>query len=384
MRTTLWAVLAAAMLAAGCGRKAAAPAAGGGAPAALVAVQPAVSRAWAEHDEVVGTVRAKRSATVSAQISGTIMELRVEAGQAVKAGEVLTVLDVAAVRAQLAQAEATKAQAVAAKAQAEAELSRASADLARYAKLLEQEAATRQEFEAVRARARVAESATALAEGRIAQAEAKLAEVATLLGYASVTAPFDGVVTAKLAERGDLAQPGKALVEIADPATLQLEALVPEAVAARVKLGMEYELALDGGKEPVRAKISEIAPVADSASRTVLVRLPLPAGCGVGIGSFGRLYVPTETGAASVVVPESAVVLRGQLEMVFVVVGENKNWKDPRDQQVPRAVMRLVKIGGRRRGDVQVLSGLEAGEPVVAAGAEKLVDGQAVVVNIKM
>ena len=139
----------------------------------------------------------------------------------------------------------------------------------------------------------------------------------------------------------------------------------PEGVAARVKLGTEYELVLDGGKEPVRAKISEIAPVADSASRTVLVKLPLPAGCVTGIGSFGRLYLPAAESAMSVVVPESAVVVRGQLEMVFVV-GDG------------RAAMRLVKVGGKRAGEVQILSGLKAGEQVVTAGAEMLMDGQSV------
>ena len=366
MKTILWAIVGVSVvLAAGCGRKAAAAAAGGGVPMALVTVQPAGSRVWAEHDEVVGTVRAKKSATVSAQISGTIVELRVEAGQAVKAGDVLAVLDVAAVRAQLGQAEAAQAQAVAEKGKAAAELARAQADLTRYAKLLEQEAVTRQEFETVQARAQIAEAAMAQAGSGFAAAEAKSAEVATVLGYASVTAPFDGVVTAKLVERGDLAQPGRALVEMADPATLQLEALVPEGVAARVKLGTEYELVLDGGKEPVRAKISEIAPVADSASRTVLVKLPLPAGCVTGIGSFGRLYLPAAESAMSVVVPESAVVVRGQLEMVFVV-GDG------------RAAMRLVKVGGKRAGEVQILSGLKAGEQVVTAGAEMLMDGQSV------
>ena len=380
MKPILTAILAvSAVLAAGCWRQAAeAPATGGGASAALVAVQPAISRVWAERDEVAGTVRAKRSATASAQIAGTIVELSVEAGQTVKAGDVLAVLDVAAVRAQLAQAAAAQAQAVAAKAQAEAELSRASADLARYAKLLEQEATTRQEFEAVRARAQVAGSAKAVAEGRIAEAEAKIAETETRLGYASVKAPFDGVVTAKLAERGDLAQPGKALVEIADPAELQMEAMAPEAVAARMTVGGEYEVALDGGRAPVRAKAVEISPVADSASRTVLVKLPLPPECGAVIGSFGRLLAPAETGMASVVVPESAVVVRGQLEMVFVVAGENKNWKDPREQKIPRAAMRLVKVGGTRGGEAQVLSGLPAGERVVVVGAAGLVDGQPV------
>jgi RND family efflux transporter MFP subunit len=344
-----------------------------------VTVAPAVSRIWAERDEVTGTVRARTVATVSAQVGGAITELRVEAGQAVKKGDVLAVLDVTAVRAQLGQAEAAKAQALAEKGKAEAERVRAQADLARYAKLLEQEAATRQEFESVRARARSAESAMAQAAAAVVQAEAKIAEVAAVLGYASVAAPFDGVVTAKLAQRGDLAQPGRPLVEVADPATLQLEALVPETVAARMTVGGEYEVALDGGRATTQAKVSEISPVADSASRTVLVKLPLPPECGAGLGSFGRLLVPAVGGTESVVVPEGAVLVRGQLEMVFVVgkeignsklkIGENKG---------TRAVMRLVKVGGRRGGEAQILSGLKAGECVVVEGVEKLVDGQAV------
>ncbi len=386
MKTMLATILAAAILAVGCGRKPE-PAAGGRAESAMpVKLVPAQARVWAETDAVAGTVRAKNTAVVSAQAGGVIVEMRAEAGMPVKAGDVLAVLDVKEARARLAQAVALKAQAEAARVQAQAELERARADRARYAKLLEQEAATRQEFEAVLARAKAAESATKQAEAGIAAAAAGIAEASAVAAHASVAAPFDGVVTAKLAQLGDLAQPGRAVAEVADPSELRLEAQAPEAVAARLKAGDACDVALEAVAGPVRAAVSEISPAADAASRTVLVKLALPPGCGARMGQFGRLLVPAAAGAESVVVPEGAVVVRGQLEMVFVVAGEEigktklgiggKSKIENRKSAI--VVMRLVKVGGRRGGEAQILSGLRAGETVVAEGADKLVDGQAV------
>jgi multidrug efflux pump subunit AcrA (membrane-fusion protein) len=207
-------------------------------------------------------------------------------------------------------------------------------------------------------------------------------------GYVEVLAPFDGVVTEKWANVGDLAAPGKALVDIEDPAALQLEADVPEAIASRIQQDARLAIRVDSLKSELIGTVREIAPIADAASRTFRVKLDLPtlpddpaapvtAHSAPGTqhpafstpnflrsGQFARLVLPVgET--TSVRVPASAVLLRGQLEILFVVVNQ-------------RAQLHLVKTGKRVGDEVEILAGLDAGDSVVISGAAQLADGQAV------
>ena len=184
-----------------------------------------------------------------------------------------------------------------------------------------------------------------------------------MLGYAKITAPFDGVVTRKLADVGDLATPGKPLIETGRPAVrLQFEAAVPEAIIGKITLGAKLPVrVLSQEREAV---VSEIAPSADPGSRTFLVKLDLPSAPDLRAGQFGRVEIPvSETNVLRA--PASAVIQRGQMELVFVVIDNH-------------AQLRLVKTGRRFGNEIELLSGVSAGEKVVTDGAASLVDGQAV------
>jgi RND family efflux transporter MFP subunit len=185
-----------------------------------------------------------------------------------------------------------------------------------------------------------------------------------MMANVEILAPFDGVVTRKWADVGDLAQPGKQLLDIEDPTRLQLEADVPEAIAG--KIGRNARMAVrfsDNGGE-LSGTVTEIAPIADPISRTFRVKLDLPGGSGLMSGQFARLLVPV--GETSMLrVPSSAVVQRGQMEIVFAV--ENQH-----------ARLHLVKTGRHVGDEVCVLSGLDPGDSVVTAGAALLTDGQPV------
>ena len=194
-----------------------------------------------------------------------------------------------------------------------------------------------------------------------------MAEAETMLGYAKIVAPFTGLVTRKLADVGELAAPGKPLLELEDPSALRLEADVPEALIERIKLGERYSIHISSVTNHLEGVSSEITPVADPASRTFLVKFDLPALEGLRVGQFGRVLVPVGEGAA-LRVPGSAVVQRGQMELVFVVAGG-------------QAQLRLVRTGKRVENEVEVVSGLNANEQVVSEGAEDLTDGQPVVVR---
>jgi len=303
-------------------------------PVVQVRVQTVQPRQHLAMEDVVGTVRARLRATVEAKISGRIERLTVVPGQTVKAGEIIAQLDAREIQARLDQALAQREQ-----------LGR---DTERLRLLLKDRAVSRQEFESTESRHRVAVAAVTEAE--------------TMLGYARVTAPFDAVVTRKLADVGDLAAPGKPLVELEDPSALRLEADVPEALIARLRLGDKLAIRVATLSNTVEGTVSEIAPAADPASRTFLVKLDLPPATGLRSGQFARVSVPVGESAA-LRVPTNAVVQRGQMELVFV---ENNR----------TAQLRLVKTGKRVGGEVELVSGVEPGERIVIEGAAQLRDGQ--------
>ncbi|RMF25830.1 MAG: efflux RND transporter periplasmic adaptor subunit, partial [Deltaproteobacteria bacterium] len=232
-------------------------------------------------------------------------------------------------------------------------LEQAKRDRARFANLLERQAVTQRQYDEVEARFRVAQAAVAEAE--------------TMFGYATITAPFDGVVVRKAADVGDLASPGKPLLVLEDPSALQVKAHVSEALISRVRIGDRLSVGAGNLDHPVEAAVSEIAPAADPASRTFLVKLDLSDPAGLRSGQFVRVGVPVGTVTAPHV-PLSAVVRRGQLEMVFVA-------------EAGRAHMRLVKTGKVTGDQVEILAGLEGDERVVVDGAAALADNQPIVIE---
>ncbi len=287
-------------------------------------------------EEVVGTVRAKLRAAIEGKVSARIESLLVAPGQMVKAGELIAQLDPREIQARLDQALALREQ--------------ATRDLARGRELIDKKITTQSDFDAVQARARVAEGAAR--------------EMETMLGYTKVVAPFDGIVTRKLADVGDLAAPGKPIIEMEDPRALRFEADVPEALIGHVKIGAKLPVQVSAGAARIEGTVVEVAPVADASSRTFLVKLDLPAAEGVRSGQFGRVWIPTGE-SKSIRVPASAVATRGQMECVFVVVDQH-------------AELRIVRTGKHSDSEVEILAGLSPGERVVSENVESLRDGEPV------
>lgn len=304
-------------------------------PVAQVHAQSTEAKTHIAVEEVVGTVRPKLRSAIEAKVSGRIEQMVAVPGLRVKRGDLLAQLDAREIQAKLDQATAARDQ--------------AESDLARYSKLITQHAITQQEFEATQSRARIA--------------RASVTETETMRGYTKITAPFDGIITSKLADVGDLAAPGKPILEMEDPQALRFEADVPEAILARIEPGAVLPVRI-GGQPEISGTVGEISPAADPNSRTFLVKLDLPQASGLRGGQFGRVSVPV--GESSVLrVPATAVLQRGQMEIVFVI---------DRDH----AVLRLVKAGRTIGNEVEILSGIDAGEKVVTDHVAQLVDGQRV------
>jgi RND family efflux transporter MFP subunit len=329
--------LVAVVILAGCGKPeedGAGPAAS--IPAVPVAVAPVSVQPLWDEEEVVGNVEAAQRAVLSAKVTGVIDAVKVAPGARVQRGTVLATVDAREIKARLDSAMAAQDQ--------------AQKDFARIERLLQSGSSTRQEFDA--------------ATTRLRTADASLVEARTMLQYTGITAPFDGVVTRKLVEVGDLATPGKPLLEMENSSLLRFECEIPEALLDRVNMGSELPVRVDAAGAELNGKISEIAPSASAGSRTFLVKLDLPAAEKLRAGQFGRVRVPVRERPA-LLVAESAVVRRGQIESVFVV-------------EEGKARLRLVKSGRQMNGKIEILSGLSGGESVVVRDAHLLTDGVSV------
>jgi RND family efflux transporter MFP subunit len=154
----------------------------------------------------------------------------------------------------------------------------------------------------------------------------------------------------------------QAAVDIEDPSNLRLEADVPEAIASKIKQDARMSIRVGQSTGDLSGTMAEIAPIADPTSRTFRVKLDVPASPGLMSGQFARLIVPAGE-YISMRVPTSAVVQRGQMEILFVV--ENQH-----------ARLHLVKTGRRVNDETEILSGLDSGDSVVIDNPQQLVDGQ--------
>jgi multidrug efflux system membrane fusion protein len=359
---------------------------------ASVVVKPALSETVPEGVEAVGTVMSRRRTVVSAKVLATVVAVSRREGDRVRADEVLVELDERDLRAQLERAQAAAreardaldetAQAIqAADAAIEAAAARselASATQRRYTTLYERRSVSPHEYDEITARAKSAAAELARARqsravlvakqqqarARIEQADAEVANARVALSYARIVAPSDGVVVARTVEPGAVAGPGTPLLTI-DEEHYRLELAVPESAAGRLGIGQRATVTIDALRRPLDAAISEILPAADPRTRTVTVKLDLPASADLRSGLYGTARFGAGQRTA-LLLPLAAIGRRGQLERVFVV------------DQANVARMRLVTTGKAYGDRVEILSGLDPGERVVVDGAERVTDGERV------
>jgi RND family efflux transporter MFP subunit len=312
----------------------------------LVALAPAKVQLQTLHaqqvpvlSEVSGTVRPIDRAMLAAKVMGVVAELPVTLGQRVKAGDPLLRINAAEIAARVAQAKS--------------QLNLAQRDLERERDLLQKQAST-------------AEMVRSL-EDRYNMTLEMVKEAEVMLSYTVLKAPFDGVVSRKMTNAGDLAAPGMPLLEVEGTDRFELEANVPESLALRLVVGDEAEVRIAASSQAFKARIAEIAPSSDAFARNVLVKFSVPASASVRSGQYARITLATDS-QKLLLSPASSVSVLGQMERIFVV-------KDG------RAVLRLVKTGAHRGELVEILSGLADGEQVVVQVPAGLVEGQSLEVK---
>ncbi|MBI5445804.1 MAG: efflux RND transporter periplasmic adaptor subunit [Deltaproteobacteria bacterium] len=390
MKGTIVLVVTLLVAAAGCGRKEQARVE----PAPVVTgvrVEVLTPTTGSEEYEAPGTVRSKAVTVLSSKVVGTVTEVRVREGERVRPGQVLVVIDSREAESQVARANAGRREAEEALTEveraiqgaeasvvaAEAQKELAHSTFQRYQALLERQSVSRQEFEEVQAKLK---ASTAQADGAVAgrdavrakrnqvlarmdQAKAEIGTAETFAGYSRIRSPMAGLVAEKRVEPGNLAAPGVPLLTIEDDRSYRLEASVEESQLRHIRRGMPVSVRIEAlGDEALAARVDEVTPGADPASRSFVVKASLPAGRGLRSGLFGRAVF--RTGERRILaVPTRAVVERGQLSGVYVI---DRNGT---------ARLRLIRTGKAFGPSVEVLSGLTEGERVAVDGIERLVEG---------
>jgi RND family efflux transporter MFP subunit len=336
---------------------------------------------WPASYEATGTVRARATATISSKVMGYVQQVSVQVGEHVRQGQPLITLEVRDLDVSLRRAEAGRAEVESAipelenaTAAAKANLDLAQATFHRMEELAAKKSISNQEFDEASARLKAAQANYEMTRSRRTQLNSKMAQVdqdvraaGIMRDYAKLAAPFPGVVITRAVEPGSLATPGAPLLTIEQDGVYRLEAAVEESRLASVRVGQAVEAVIEAAGLKLNARVSEIVPAVDAASRTYIVKLDLPAAPQLRTGMFGRAIF--SMGNEKVLAaPAAALIENGQLRSVFAVEGGI-------------AHTRLITTGRRMKDAVEVLSGLSAGESVVAPVPPGLRDGARVEVR---
>ncbi len=304
--------------------------------------------------EAVGTVRAAETSQLASQMMGNIVELRAHEGDRVRRGQVLAIIDDAQPRAAVDRATAAESAAEQEVSASDSDLTLAQSTLSRYQNLYEKKSVSPQEFDEVKARYQAALAHRDSARAGQAQAKAALAQARTSFSYTRILAPFDGVITEKKADPGTLASPGLPIFTIEGLGHYRLEATVNENDLRYVQMGEPVPVIVDALENAgLKGKVAQIVPAADPGSRSFLVKIELPADARLRSGLFGRAQF-SRGKRPSLLIPQTAVVARGQLQGVYVL--------DPSEI----ANLRYITLGKTAGGEVEVLAGLQEGERLVA------------------
>lgn len=345
-------------------------------PAVPVMTVPAGAEDWPAIYEATGTVRAQTSAVIAAKVMGYVRTVNVQAGDRVREGQPLLRLEARDLDSGLDRANAareTVRQSIPA-ADAGVEAAKASLDLEqatfrRMQELYDKKSISDHEFDEASAQLKSAQAAYDMARAKRAQIDAELAQAGEDVraaeiarGYAAIAAPFAGIVTAKSVDPGTLATPGAPLLTIEREGAYRLEAAVEESRMGAVRAGQPVSVTLDGIDGAIAARVSEIVPAVDAASRSYIVKIDLPSRPGLRSGLFGRAAFDCGTRRVTAI-PAGAVTERGELQSVMVD-----------DDGIART--RLITAGQRDKDRLEVLSGLNPGDKIIFPVPNGLADGE--------
>lgn len=305
-----------------------------------------------------GTVASVKQSTLSTRLMGQIRQVMVHEGDRVEKGQLLIAIRSNDLLSKQKQVEANIVEVSAA-------LKNATTDFKRIEALLESKSATLKEYDDSRTHME-------MMRAKLTAAEKAKAEVLELLTYADIRAPYAGVVTSRFVDAGDMASPGMPLIALEAPGLFEVNARIPESEIHRIERDDTVKVTLNGVIGEIKGVVSRISPSSRFSGSQFDARIMLtPAKEQINAirsGMFARvdLYKGTEK---KVMVPQSLIVNRGQLTGVWTV------------GQSDQALLRWVRLGKQYTHDIEVLSGVQAGDHVIIESAERLFDGALLQVN---
>jgi membrane fusion protein, multidrug efflux system len=294
---------------------------------------------WPTSVTAVGSLRSDESVIIRSEQSGRIVALNFKEGQPVRKGQLLVQLDDSVTRAELGQANAN--------------LKLAKAKFDRAVELNEKKFISGQAKDEAENALKVAEAAVKLIEAR--------------LGRFNIEAPFSGTIGLRTASIGDYIKDGQDIVNLEKTDPIKVDFKVPELIQSKVRVGQSLAVTLDAiPGQPFTGIVFAINPQLDAAGRAVVLRAQMPNRDGaLKPGMFARVRLTLSDTGETIVVPEQAVAMQGEEQIMFKVVDG-------------RAMRTKVEVGQRRDGKVEILQGIAATDTVVIAGQQRLRDGAAV------
>lgn len=290
-------------------------------------------------EAVPATIAAKQTAMISSRILARIEQVKVRAGDYVRKGQVLILLERGDLKSRVSQAQAQVAS-------IEARLTEARQALERSVELNKRGLLAQAPLQAAQAN-------FASLQAQLDSARNALTETNTALDYASVLAPFDGLIVDRFAEPGNTAQPGMALLSLYNPSSVRVEANVREERAIQLELGQKLKMLIPSISQETFAEIEELVPAGNVASRTFLVKSRISDVNGLLPGMYARLMIPAGV-EQRILIPQDYVAQVGQLNLVWVLHDDSENTLIEK---------RFVKTGlAHDQGMTEIVSGLSSGE----------------------
>ena len=305
-----------------------------------------------------GKLEADKQSNLSTRIMGQIQHIYVKPGQKVNHGDLLIQIRNQDILAKKAQVEANKVEASTAFESAEK-------DMKRYEALYESNSVSDKEMDDMRTR-------YDMAKARLAAVEQMENEVKENMRYASIRAPYSGVITTKFVQEGDMANPGMPLLSMESPSQWKVIARIPETDIAKVQLNDAVKVKFTSAEVELEGKIIEINPSTTNTGNQYMAKVlvTVPKNCTAKLYSGMYAEVLFEHGTQKrILISESALIHRGQLVGIYAV------------SQSGNALLRWVKTGKTFGDKVEIISGLTDGEQYVMKSDSKLFDGALIANN---
>jgi membrane fusion protein (multidrug efflux system) len=307
---------------------------------------------WAATRPAIGSLVADKGVTLAAELPGTVREITFDAGSSVKKRAVLVRLDTSTEEAQLASAAAD----------------------ASLAKLTLERARTLRKGESI------SQSELDAAEARAKQADAAVATVRATIAKKTIRAPFDGRISIRQVELGQVVAPGTPIASLQSVTPMHADFWVPQQALSEIRVGQRARLRTDAFPDDLwEGEVTIVNPEVSTATRNVRVRLTVPNADGrLRPGMFANVEILSGEATPVLVIPATAVVFAPYGDSVFAI-------EEKKDEQTGKTALvarqKFVRLGERRGDFVAVESGVAAGDTIVSAGAFKLRNGMAVAVT---